>query len=270
MKQQIEVGVEKVAPELAEEWLGKNVHNRNIRERLVAAYARDMAAGAWRLSGEAVKFSRTGALLDGQHRLHAVVRAAVPVEMLIVRGLDPLTQQVMDSGATRTADDALRLRGGSSYYPVLAATARLCVRATAGLGMDTGGGFKVTNSEVLGYIDATPDLLPAVEMASTHRNHIDVPLSVLAYAVWRLSAVDTNACNLFITKLADKTLMTKGDPILALHNRLTEIRRNGRHASRTDYVSLIFRAWNHWRTGKSVQSLPLSTAAGQVDVPEPR
>ena len=258
--------VEKVTPQLAEEWIGKNVHNRVIRERPVAAYARDMAAGRWMLSGETIKFAVDGSLLDGQHRLHAVIRADTPVEMLVVRGVEPAAQEVMDSGVARTAGDAIRLRGDTSHYTAVAAAARMCVLVESGRSID-GGGMRVTTPEMLEFIDANPALVTAVDMATAYRSHIDIPYSVLSYAVWRLSQVDFDACNLFITRVADKTDLTKGDSILALINRLAEIRRNGRRASRSDYLSLLFRAWNYWRDGRQVTSLPLTTRGESI--PEP-
>lgn len=57
-----------VTPELAAEWLNHNTRNREKRPKRIAAYARDMAAGRWRRSGEAIKFAPDGTLLDGQNR----------------------------------------------------------------------------------------------------------------------------------------------------------------------------------------------------------
>lgn len=267
----LDAHVEKVTPQIAEEWLGKNVHNRNIRGRIVDAYARDMAAGRWRLTGEAVKFSTNGTLLDGQHRLQAVIRAGVPVELFVLRGLEPETQEVMDSGSARTAGDALRLRGQTARYTSLAAAARLGVLRGADTSIDGSTGGKVTTLEILDFLDANPDLVDAVEMAVMHKTQIDVPMSVLSLAIFELSGVDTEACDIFITRVAEKTHLVKGDAILALNERLAEIRRTRRHASRADYLSLIFRAWNYWRTDKTVAALPLRSGRGSdaVDIPQP-
>lgn len=265
----VEARVEAVTPLVAQAWLGKNDKNRNLRERVVAAYARDMKNGAWRLTGEAVKFSETGRLLDGQHRLLAVVQAGVDVNMLVVRGLPDDTQTVMDSGARRTASDALRLRDEPNYS-TLAAAARLAILFTSdGPGVDTGG-ITITHTEILDFINTHKDLPVAVELALRFRTSIDVPMSVLSLACWQLSKVDRDGCEIFMVTLGDKTHLKKGDPILALLNRLTEIRRSGRRASRTDYLSLIFRAWNYWRTRKNVDSLPLRVRGGEVDIPVPR
>ena len=45
-----------VTPDTAERWLSKNHNNRNVKRAVVNAYARDMAAGRWQITGEAIKF----------------------------------------------------------------------------------------------------------------------------------------------------------------------------------------------------------------------
>lgn len=263
----IQVGIETVKPDTARDWLLQNINNRAVRSRVVTAYARDMVAGKWRMSGEAIKFSPDGALLDGQHRLHAVVEADVAVPMLVVRGVDEAAQTVMDSGAARTAGDALKLIGEASHYSSLAAAARLAI--LYGLGEITGN-VKVTNSEILEFAADNPSLRQAVELAGSWHGQIDVPMSALSVAVWRLLDVDADECILFFSRVADKTNLSARDPILALINRLAEVRRSGRRVERADYLSLIFRAWNYRRAGKSVTALPVRVNGGAVDIPEPR
>src|ERR1700712_1414339 len=100
-----------VSPSMAEEWLAKTPANRNIRRSAVDAYARDMLAGHWVLNGETVKISTTGHLLDGQHRLNAVVAAAVTVPMIVVSNIPAEVMATVDAGVKRTYADALRLQG---------------------------------------------------------------------------------------------------------------------------------------------------------------
>lgn len=264
----LQVGVETVKPALAQEWLLRNTNNRRIRMRVVEAYARDMAAGNWRMAGEPIKFSKAGVLLDGQHRLHAVMVADVAVQLLVVRGLDDAAQTVMDTGATRSAGDALKLLGEESYYANIAAAARLAIIYEAGDVVS--GNLKVTNTEIVSFVDEHPDIRRAVELASTWRNAIDVPMSVTAMAIWRLMQVDADDTVLFFSKAAEKTNLSARDPILALINRLAEIRRSSRRVSRADYLSLIFRSWNYWRTRRLVASLPVRDSGGAVAIPEPK
>ena len=62
-----------ITPQVAQMMLEHNTHNRNLTESRAQAYARDMASGNWRYTGEGIKFGPDGTLLDGQTRLRAIV-----------------------------------------------------------------------------------------------------------------------------------------------------------------------------------------------------
>lgn len=264
-------GVERVDAAKAARWLADNAENRPIRRHLVGAYARDMASGNWRLTGEAIKFSNLDRLLDGQHRLLAVmdpmvVEAGVAPEMLVVRGLVEEVQLVMDSGARRTAADALGLHGETNSFAVAAAI-RLLYKYETGANFDARPA--ITYTEMLEYLRQNPDIPTAVSMALKSRA-IDMPLSVLTVSCLLLNRLDEEGCKIFIEKLVEGTDLKRGDPILALTSRLKEIRRTGRRANSGDYLSLMFRAWNYWRKGELVQNLPLRKGGAEVDIPVPR
>lgn len=265
----IDARVQTVTPKLATQWLDANHTNRNVRDRVVNAYARDMQAGRWRVTGEAIKFAGDGRLIDGQHRLLAVIKTGRSIQMLIIRGLDNGVQEVLDSGASRTASDALRMRGESNYAN-LSAAARVALMFEEGR-LRQAGTAKYTHSEILAFIEKNPELRAAVDTAASYRKQIDVPVSGLAVAIWHLAGIDPDDCALFFKSLAEKTDLSRGDAVLALLNRLTEVRRSGRQMDRADYLSLIFRAWNYWRASKPVYTLPVATrGVGYVDIPEPR
>jgi hypothetical protein len=113
-----------ITPELAAAWLeNRNTHNRPLRDYRIAELARDMSAGRWHDTGEPIKFDYNDALLDGQHRLGAIVASGVTIEMLVIWGLQPETQDYMDIGLKRSVADSLRDAGrrggmvyGLSYY----------------------------------------------------------------------------------------------------------------------------------------------------------
>src|SRR5690606_39031073 len=136
--------------------------------------------GAWQITGEAIKFDTNGALADGQHRLSAVVESGASVDMLVVRGVAPEAQTVMDSGAKRTASDALTLVG-QKHPAVLAAAARFALR-------EPGAGYVAaddavrnpTNTEIADFIAQNPELHQAAEIAQHYYPSFDAPPSVLA------------------------------------------------------------------------------------------
>lgn len=79
----------KITPEIAEQYLEKNKGNyRSINRSRVLAYAEDMASGNWVQNGEAIKFSENGMLIDGQHRLQAIIQSGKTIEMPVITGID--------------------------------------------------------------------------------------------------------------------------------------------------------------------------------------
>ncbi len=73
-----------VTPEQAASWLTLNTQNRPLIERRVQHYAQIMQEGLWEADcSRPVQILNTGLLLNGQHRLTAVIQAGVPVQLQV-------------------------------------------------------------------------------------------------------------------------------------------------------------------------------------------
>lgn len=84
-----------------------NRSNRPIKPTVVKKYVRLMQSGDWRFSPETISVSKTGRLLNGQHRLSAVELSGVTCRFLFAFGFDDDVFSVLDRGAARTMSDAL-------------------------------------------------------------------------------------------------------------------------------------------------------------------
>lgn len=62
----------------------------------------------------------------------------------------------------------------------------------------------------------------------------------------------------------------KGDPRAALLRRLNSARRNGESLGQVVYVSIFLRAWNAWRKGQQLTSIPAESRTGGASIPVPR
>lgn len=113
-----------ISPATAIAWLEGNTHNRALRDSAVQRYARDMKAGRWRLTHQGIAFGPDGKLIDGQHRLWAIVEADTPIRMMVARGVSADAQAVIDDNLPRTAVDALKLRHGVQAKNVEVAIAK--------------------------------------------------------------------------------------------------------------------------------------------------
>lgn len=94
-----------VTPELAQHYLTYNTENRNLRQRHVERLASDMSKGAYVANHQGIAFDTEGKLIDGQHRLHAIVQSGVTVQMMIARDVPVEARRYIDTGARRSASD---------------------------------------------------------------------------------------------------------------------------------------------------------------------
>lgn len=119
--------VETITPAMAEEYLRHNEHNprKTANRRQVESYARDMAAGKWFINGEPIVFDANGDLKNGQHRLMAIIKANVPVDMYVVRGVDPristfdygmLRRMSQELGVSRNVETIANVIVSNAYY----------------------------------------------------------------------------------------------------------------------------------------------------------
>lgn len=103
--------VELITPEEAEEYLSRNdVNNRTINLEKVKVFADDMKKGKWQLNGEAIRFNEMGTLVDGQHRLMAIIKAGVPVKIGVMRNISK-EYTLFDRGTLRNTHTGFVMQG---------------------------------------------------------------------------------------------------------------------------------------------------------------
>jgi hypothetical protein len=110
--QQVSNSAVLVTPTLANEWLLKlNKRNRDINERHVSALVKEAQSGRWVFTPTPIVFSKSGMLLDGQHRLRMVKDSGLAQTFVVVVGVDDDVQDVIDTGRRRTAYQQLEIAG---------------------------------------------------------------------------------------------------------------------------------------------------------------
>lgn len=103
--------IETVTPQLAAQWLTKNVGNRRLRESVATQYARDMKDGEWHKKPLAICFDELGHLGNGQHTLTAIVSSNTTQELLIARGVPRIVIALMDRGCQRSISEVASFVG---------------------------------------------------------------------------------------------------------------------------------------------------------------
>lgn len=106
----LRVSVELITPEMAREYLFSQETNRNINDRRVSDYVLRMARGEWKI-GQPIIFDENGCLIDGQHRLKAIIKHGKPIEFAVIKGVPSDSKSVIDIGQRRTTTQIAKLCG---------------------------------------------------------------------------------------------------------------------------------------------------------------
>jgi hypothetical protein len=256
----------KVTPAMAEKLLEANTHNRAVRSGRVEQYAADMRRGDWQFNGEAIKVAASGRILDGQHRLMAILEADTPVTMMLITGLPDEVQETMDQGLTRSFGDILKLRGESDYYNLAAATRIVCVYERDGLPFVTGFKQPPTVAQTSRTLDRNAGIRDSVKFSTQHRRPWMVTSAVGALH-YLFSIVSADDATDFFHRLATGENLTAGSPIYVLRERLIKEHSNSEARTITAKIKMAFiiRAWNAYQDGETLTRLQWSAGGSNPD-----
>jgi hypothetical protein len=103
---------ELITPQKAEILLKKNTNNRRLNSKTISNYAKEMASGKWkRNTFEVIKVSKNGRIIDGQHRLSAVILSKQPTFFHVAYNVNDDIFDVLDTGKKRNANDVFHISG---------------------------------------------------------------------------------------------------------------------------------------------------------------
>lgn len=165
---------ELVDPKKAKLYMAKNhPNNRKISMDKVDAYARDIRAGNWRLTHQGIAFDEKGNLIDGQHRLCAIIKANYAIWMEVARYQVESSMVAVDRGKARTVRDALTIALGRDKVPHLISIAF----ARNFNNVILGGSETLTDQEVMKFMEIYPELFKALDYIRSGNTHLTAPVS---------------------------------------------------------------------------------------------
>lgn len=215
-----------VTPAMAKEWMAKNIHNRNVSDQVVASYARDMRLGRWVLNHQGIAFDNEGNLMDGQHRLLAIIQSGVTVQLLVTFGLPKV--QINDKGEqvkTMLTGDCGRPRSVAARLYLEYGFPNINVRCAAmasvvGLALSNGIKIKLSTGTMLAVMDIYGTSFDLV-YPELSKNRLNLVSPCIAAVTMYAKAFPQHALE-FSEKLSSLENLNAGHPCLLLHKFLSE------------------------------------------------
>lgn len=260
---------ETITPDIAQQWLALNSHNRAMSQATVSRYARDMLADQWAFTGEPMHFNGK-ALINGQHRLRAIVKAAetnpkVKIDVLVIRDIDNAVQEKLDQGKMRSVHDILTLRGIDDGRALGAAARHLIGIKQGGNVLERATGRRPTNAEVLAMVEKHPGLPDSLGLIEHRAFGINPSLLAAIHYIGAKLLRDRETADSFVEVWSTGEPAYKGDPAHALRERL--INQVGKKHSLKPSVRryATIHAWNQFRRGDKVTSFRMPDDEVTVD-----
>ncbi|GAA0641519.1 hypothetical protein GCM10009601_59060 [Streptomyces thermospinosisporus] len=248
-----------VSPQLAAEWLTHNTRNRPLSRGTVQHLAAQIQRGEWQLTHQGIAFDEDGALIDGQHRLAAVVKAGVTVPMTVTHGVPRSAFTVMDTGRKRTGRDALALAGESNSTHLAAALRGLHLYLNAPNSSWSGGSSVTSNDQLLALLAEHPGIRDALHhgIAMNRGCRITVTAATIGWYVTTAARPDVDQ-SAWEEGVVTGARLEPGDPRLTLRNTMLNLALGNAHRRRDDsreHLHYYLKAWNAWVEGRSIKLL---------------
>lgn len=106
--------IEVITPQIANLYLQTSAGNRSTKHQHVRLLAQDMKNGKFDITHQGICFNDSGNLIDGHHRMKAIIQAGIPIAMMVTRGLKNSAN--IDRGQQRTILDCAKMTNQESLW----------------------------------------------------------------------------------------------------------------------------------------------------------
>jgi hypothetical protein len=253
----------KVTPSEAKRLLDRNVNNRPINATIVKHYADMMKRGKWHVDADTpIKIAVDNTLLDGQHRLMAVVESNTTQAMTFRTNCDKHSQQYMDRGRKRSLSDDLHIQG-YKYNSVLSSSLSLIWRyleegkvnhRTQSIDLDTATFLLTTFPELSDWVAYVSTRVQQCRKQNGDSSMVQSEAMFMYFLIKHTEYAD------LADEFLDAMLFGVGDeqnPCNAFKREIVREKRQGksRTLNRQYLFGLAFTAWNKYVKNESVKYL---------------
>lgn len=236
-----------VTPAMAETFLANQAPQRRLDMNRVKVNAGVMGRHEWLITNQGLAFDFAGRLIDGQHRLHAVIKSGVAVPFLVVF-MDHETMRVIDAGKKRTTADLLTITHPeikSAVVVAAIANAHLQIRAALARNIQLGNSYDAPNWRQLAEYEEHQTAIRGIM-----EYHTPIKTAPLLGASMVAMPVDPVKITAFLESVKSGAGLAEGSPALLARNYILS-REHSSPAERGHALRVWFNLLHNHLAGKS-------------------
>jgi len=259
-----------ITPTMAKAMLEKNTSNRKISDTTVEAYVSDMINGRWKSNtAETIKISSNGRILDGQHRLEAVIRSEKTIKFTVAYGVDEGVFDVLDTGKIRSSADVFSIQSIDNSTSASAIIKGYLISKKGNSTNVSSKSSKITNTVILNEYQSRPEFWKETVAfcMKSYKNFSQVlPVSNIGTIYSVLYDISPMEARDFINQMCTGEDITNSS-ISVLRKTLIKDRLSIRKMNQSDKFSMIIRTWNAYRTNKTYKLLKIEVTNNTIAKP---
>lgn len=256
---------EEITPQKAQEYLAMNKNNRKLMSGVVDSYAQDLKEGKWIIGTSTICFDINGNLIDGQHRLSAIIKAGIPVRMEVKRNLSEDAFKAMDIGKVRQPKDMFNIAGVNNYQNLSG-----LIRTTLQFEQESFSrkAKRMSNPELWEVYSMMADKYDeAGKIGNVYYSQFrDISVSYWGAMYLHLTLTKKHPSEKvirFFDELSDK-ISTENDTLRLFRKKLRNMKELSGSISRSPvFLVLLIRTWNAWITKNYKAKLPPQLKEGE-------
>lgn len=241
-------------------WLTDNPRNRNVSKARLATMRRDMLSGNWYFNPHGIVLAPSGRLIDGQHRLLALIEAdrekpGIKIPLVVAYDVPEAVFDVLDIGGPRSAANILQIHGHGDANPLATATKQV-IRYEAFPDRVWTTGTDVSKTEIAKFVQKHAD---QVELLDKHRAGLaSTPVNYSSFMALNWLVIRHSGHGETWADFSDGVITGAGlemhDPRLTLRNRSLKWveARSGYGQAR---IAMYVKCWNAFVLGREVRQL---------------
>jgi hypothetical protein len=210
---------------------------------------------------QGIAFDVNGVLVDGQHRLAAIIEADLPVELTVFTDVDEGTFDVLDTGKRRNAADVLAIEGEKSSTMLAAMVRTVWLYENRPDLNWSGGAAAVTNHQIVATLEQHPKLRDFISVGEQIAAATGMIKSAAGAASYLISRASRRAeFEDWYEGIIEGAGLAKSDPRLMFRRVMFNMARKQagqvlRRRDTREHVALYIKAFNAWRTSEPITQL---------------
>lgn len=263
-----------ITPEMANKYLKRNVKNRNLNMNHVKKLAQEIKSGRWVLNGVPIQFNDKGELINGQHRLNAIIVANIAIQLLVITGVsDPRAFDTIDQNSlVRGAHTILQLKGIPNATRMVSIAKKLMLwdQTEDKSAFTILAGKALSTVEIADYYEEHQDDITFIYDLMKDAKILNVckAYSAVFTALIICYRYNENDTFTFIEKFKTGAGLTENSPILLLREKLLHV--NTKDSGRRwelEVMAMIIKSFNDHAAGRSRRLLRWNLENEKFPVP---